>query len=39
MHSRAKTIGAQISIKSKLQEGTEIKLTIATKTLYHDAKE
>lgn len=39
MHSRAKTIGAQISIKSKLQEGTEIKLTISTKTLYHDAKE
>jgi len=39
MHSRAKNIGAQISIKSKLQKGTEIKLTIATKTLYHDAKE
>ena len=39
MHSRAKTIGAQIRIDSKLQKGTEIKVRIATKTLYHDAKE
>ncbi len=39
MHSRAETIGAHIAISSKLQQGTEIKLIIPTKTLYHATKE
>ena len=36
MKSRAKSIGAEISIKSVIQEGTEIKISIPTKILYHE---
>ena len=39
MYSRAKTIGAEISIQSILTKGTEITLSISTKTIYHEAKE
>jgi len=39
MHSRAKTIGAEITIQSELETGTEITLSILTKTIYHEAKE
>jgi signal transduction histidine kinase len=36
MKSRAKSIGAEISIKSVIREGTEIKISIPTKILYHE---
>ncbi len=36
MKSRAKCIGAKISIKSTVQKGTQIKISIPTKTLYHE---
>ena len=39
IHSRAKTIGAEITIQSELETGTEITLSILTKTIYHEAKE
>jgi signal transduction histidine kinase len=37
MRSRAKSIGADISIISNLQKGTKIKVSIPTKILYHEA--
>ncbi|MDN3643770.1 ATP-binding protein [Lutimonas halocynthiae] len=39
MHSRAKSIGADINIHSKPETGTAITLSISTKTIYHEAKE
>ncbi len=37
MKSRAKSIGAAISINSSIQKGTRIKVSIPTKILYHEA--
>ncbi len=37
MKSRAKSIGADISINSSVHKGTKIKVSIPTKTLYHEA--
>ena len=36
MKSRAKSIGAEISIQSEVQKGTEIKISIPTKILYYE---
>ena len=38
MASRAKSIAAKIQIESEIYNGTLIRVTIPTKTLYHEAK-